>query len=424
MFASKANDVLRIKKLNTLFISYDGMTDSLGQSQVIPYLIGLSKKGFSISIISCEKSEAFSKNADYISNLLSENDIQWFPIPYTKKPPVFSTIWDIIQIRKKLYQLHAANNFQLIHCRSYISSIIAAPFCKKNNIPFVFDMRGFWADERVEGKIWNLKKPLFNFIYNYFKKKELEFFNQASAIVSLTECGKKEIQSFEILPAQKNNIHVIPCSADFDLFSLPTLDQKVKARSDAGIPSDAFVITYLGSLGTWYLLDEMLDFFKVFKSKNPQAVFCIITADSQESVLKVAERKGIAVSDIFVSAASRKQVVEKLAASDWGISFIQPSYSKKASSPTKMGEMLAMGIPLLVNSKVGDVQEIIEHVRGGFCLQSFDFNSYVKAADFILLYQEEALKIREKSFEIYSLQKAVDKYELIYKTILMPKQGI
>ena len=44
---------------NILFISYDGMTDPLGQSQVIPYLQGLSKKGFQFYLLSCEKPEAF-----------------------------------------------------------------------------------------------------------------------------------------------------------------------------------------------------------------------------------------------------------------------------------------------------------------------------------------------------------------------------
>ncbi len=45
-----------------LFISYDGMTDPLGQSQVIPYLQGLSKKGFHFFLLSCEKAQAFAQN--------------------------------------------------------------------------------------------------------------------------------------------------------------------------------------------------------------------------------------------------------------------------------------------------------------------------------------------------------------------------
>ena len=39
---------------NVLYISYDGMTDPLGQSQVLPYLSGLSKEGYSFHLISFE----------------------------------------------------------------------------------------------------------------------------------------------------------------------------------------------------------------------------------------------------------------------------------------------------------------------------------------------------------------------------------
>jgi len=37
-----------------LYVSYDGMTDSLGQSQVIPYLTEISKNGYDIHILSAE----------------------------------------------------------------------------------------------------------------------------------------------------------------------------------------------------------------------------------------------------------------------------------------------------------------------------------------------------------------------------------
>lgn len=44
-----------MNKKQVLYISYDGMTDPLGQSQVLPYLVGLSKEGFQFTLVSCEK---------------------------------------------------------------------------------------------------------------------------------------------------------------------------------------------------------------------------------------------------------------------------------------------------------------------------------------------------------------------------------
>ena len=38
-----------------IYISYDGMSDQLGQSQVLPYIEGLSKFGHTFELISFEK---------------------------------------------------------------------------------------------------------------------------------------------------------------------------------------------------------------------------------------------------------------------------------------------------------------------------------------------------------------------------------
>jgi len=247
----------------------------------------------------------------------------------------------------------------------------------------------------------------------------LDFVNTAAAIVSLTHAGKREIQSWKILPSQKHKITVIPCSADFDLFVPATALQRKKARANAGIDESDFVIAYLGSIGTWYLLDEMLDFFSICLKQNPQSKFYVLTGDSKQELYAKAKSKGIPENSLMVEFAERKQVPEKLAAADWGISFIKPSFSKTASSPTKMGEMLAMGIPLIVNGNVGDVQEIIEQVDGGLCIMELNHASYIEAIEKMGKYDSnDRNKIRMKSKEIYHLQKAIDSYVSIYNSIL------
>ncbi len=121
------------------------MTDPLGQSQVIPYLIGLSKKGYRFTLISCEKKENLT-GKNKIQAILDANNITWEPLVYTKKPPVFSTIYDIIRIKRLALQLHKKNNFSVVHCRSYIAALIGLQLKKELHIKFIFDMRGFWAN--------------------------------------------------------------------------------------------------------------------------------------------------------------------------------------------------------------------------------------------------------------------------------------
>src|SRR4051794_20204501 len=42
---------------SVLYITYDGLTDPLGRSQVLPYLTGLAERGHRITVLSCEKPE-------------------------------------------------------------------------------------------------------------------------------------------------------------------------------------------------------------------------------------------------------------------------------------------------------------------------------------------------------------------------------
>jgi hypothetical protein len=70
--------------MQVLFVSYDGMTDALGQSQVLPYLLGLSKKGYNITILSVEKKEVFEKRKNIILEIVQKNNIDWQYIFYTK----------------------------------------------------------------------------------------------------------------------------------------------------------------------------------------------------------------------------------------------------------------------------------------------------------------------------------------------------
>ena len=201
-----------------LYISYDGMTDNLGQSQVIPYLKSLTAKGFSFTILSFEKPKNYNKNKNTISKLLHDAKIIWEPRKYTSFPPIISTLVDVFILTKSTKQLQQKEHFDIVHCRSYISALAGLLLKRQYSVKFVFDMRGFWADERVDGKIWNLKNPVFNWIYNYFKSKEEHYLSNADCTISLTDAGKKEIHSWKHLQLNPIPVKVIPCCADFEHF--------------------------------------------------------------------------------------------------------------------------------------------------------------------------------------------------------------
>ncbi len=397
------------------------MTDPLGQSQVIPYLAGLTKLGYQFTLLSAEKPERFAEQGNFIRNLLEKSGIKWEPIMYTASPPVISTVQDTRNLQKVAERLHQQEKFDMVHCRGhYITSIVGLSLKKKFGIKYLFDMRGFWADERIDGGLWNLSNPLYRIIYNYFKKKEKQFFNNADYTISLTEAGKREIHSW---PNMKSPlpIQVIPCCADLDVFSYESIDRDKlhDLRVTLGYKADDVVITYLGSVGTWYMLDEMLRLFAKIKVRHPMVKMLFITADDASIITNRATELRLLPEDIKVKKSVRADVPYYVALGKVSMFFVKQAYSKLASSPTKMGEIMGMGVPIICNSGVGDVKEITEDTGCGFCLDDFTEAELQRAADnFDSLLTIPKEQIRAGALKYYSLDKGIEKYSAIYSKLL------
>lgn len=399
-----------------LYISYDGMTDPLGRSQVIPYLIGLSATGIRFSLMSFEKPERYDKGSKAIADLLQAHNIRWLPQHYTKRPPILSTLWDIWQMRRAAVLEYEREPYDIVHCRSYISALVGLWLKKKYGVKMIFDMRGFWADERIDGGIWPRDKQPYKTIYEFFKKKEKQYLLTADQVISLTDNARQEMQGWKLRTALLP-ITVIPCCTDLSKFDPKKIDESRRQalKAELGIDDQDIVMSYLGSLGTWYMLDEMLDLFAAALTAHPHLKFLFITADAPSLVYEKAQKKDIPADRIIVRESPYDQVATFLSLSQIAIFFIKPAYSKKASSPTKQGELMAMGIPLICNKGVGDVDHIIEDTQAGIALDGFTASDYSYAASQIeRLLAIDHEHIQQGGYRYYALAEGVKRYKAVY----------
>ena len=395
------------------------MTDPLGQSQVIPYLQGLSKAGYNIFLLSCEKKQVFQKNKAAIQQLLDEHKINWIPVNYTKNPPVVSTLLDIIKLKRAAKKIHRLNNIDMVHTRPGVPALVGLWMKKTMGVKFLNDIREFYADSRVEGGMWNTKSPLYNTIYNFFKKKEAEAVAKSDGIVCLTYAAESIIKEWkeynDAIP-----LEVIPCSADLMLFNPEAIDENEKETLKAAlhISKNDFIISYLGSIGGWYLTDEMMQLCKMLSDKMPQTKLLFISPHRHEAIMTAAAKYGIAADKIIIQKANRQQVPLLLSLSHYSVFFIKPCYSKQSSSPTKHGEIMAMGIPLITNSGVGDVETIVAKYNAGIVINDFTKEDFAAAVQKITSNNYDREGIRQGAKEFYALQTAVEKYISIYNSIL------
>lgn len=403
--------------MRVLYISYDGMTDNLGQSQVLPYLKKLSKKGVQFDLISLEKS-AHAAEVEKINEICGAHGIQWHPLTYESRIPVFSAVRNYQKLKKKALALSKQHNFDATHCRSDIPGLIGYQLQQQSGIRFLFDMRGFWADERVEGKIWNLKHPLFKMIYSYFRKKEKQFFERADAVVSLTEKGKKIIEENDAFGKTTAPITVIPCCVDLEKFDPDVIEEsKVQEiRKTMKLSAETVVFGYVGSIGTWYMLDEMLAFYAVQRKKHKQSSFFFLSGEPADTILRAAKKWGIPESEIIVKRVTHTAVPVYTSLFDLALFFIRPTFSKSASSPTKQGELMAMGIPVICNAGVGDTDHIIVSSQAGMVLPDLDQQTMEKCI--FDPSQFSAKQIRAGAEEWFSLDKGAEKYYQVYQSML------
>ena len=405
--------------VKVLYITYDGLTDFLGQSQVLPYLTGSAAAGHDITVISFEKADRMEKLGAQVHADCREAGISWKPQRFRSSPPYLSKLLD------QLTMAAAGGGFDAVHCRSYPPAVVGLRLKRRLGLKLIFDMRGFWPDSRREGGRWRDESPLGSFLFRRWKAHEANIVSGADHIVALTRAAK---QAMEAWPSWRGApISIIPCCADFTVFRRSADEDRAETRASIGIAPDAPLLVYVGSLGTIYLLGQQLRLFDAVRRRHPGARLLFVGNNRQEDILAEAGRIGIALApdEFRLVAAERQQVGRWISAGDAALCFYTPTFSSLGVSPTKLGEYLACGVPVYVNRGVGDAAAIVDALSAGHALPDFSDGSIEAAADaFERLRALETEPLRLRAQALLDLPRAVDAYVRIYGRLNAPVEVV
>ena len=394
-----------------LYISYDGMLEPLGKSQVLGYLNRLAVDR-PIHLISFEKPSDWNNisERELIKKHIFTSGIVWHPLRYHKYPSALATLGDIFCGIALGLWIVLRYRLSIIHARSYVSSVMALVIKGFTGVKFIFDMRGFWADERVDGGMW----PSGSRLYIVAKWFEKQFLLSADYVVSLTKAAVKEMLSFPYLQNRMPPFEVITTCADLELFR-PPLTHLLSRQKDR-----QFILGYVGTVRGWYLFEETLRCFKLFCEIKNNVRLHIINRGEQEYIRQRLHALHINMDIVDIEEANHSGVAKAMQNMDAGIFFIKPLYSKIASAPTKLGEFLGCGIPCISNAGVGDMAEILEKENVGVALCSFDDSSMQNGIDrLIQLTDSEDIsdRCRKTALKYFSLDDGVKAYTRVYNNI-------
>lgn len=396
--------------VKVLYISYDGILDPVGESQVIPYMQGLAKKGVEIVLMSFEKIHKMRKTDSYraCESLLFKGDIHWKHFFYHKNPSFPATLFDIINGALNGFFLIKRNSIKIMHARGYIAGIIACLLKILVKAKFIFDMRGFWPEEKVDAGSWTKE----GFLFHIMKHIEKRLILSADEVIVLTE----KAQDIVMRSYHVQNITVIPCCVDIKTFSKTNT-----ASRNILLPENRPIIIYLGSIGTFYNFKEMAKFFLVFKETMPEAFFLVLSNGSNEIIFKTFKGLNISKNDFSVSHATYSQIPFYLHASAFSIIFYRRELSAAGCCPIKFAESLACGVPVFISPGIGDCDHLLQQERVGVVLKEHSLESYRKAATQMreLLFKKEELAARcyATAKKYFSLEYGTERYSMIYQKL-------
>jgi glycosyltransferase involved in cell wall biosynthesis len=393
---------------NILYITYDGLLEPLGMSQVWQYQKKLGKD-HNVIILSYEKSEDLI-NIHALELEIKKSDVVWVRLSYHKSPSLIATTYDIFYGFISVLRIIKKYDVDFIHSRSYVATIIAYLVNKKTDLNYIFDMRGFWADEKVDGGVW--KKT--SFLYKFIKYIERKLLFNAEQIVTLTHAGKKDIKSLKCTKDSIDRISVIPTCANLDIFRPFLLE-------GSNTEEDVFVLGYVGSVGTFYMFDEVLKSFKKLIKVKKNSKLIIINKNQHDYIKSCIHKENMKDLDIEVRSADYQDMTKEINAFDAGIFYIKPSFSKRSSSPTRLAEYLGCGKPCITNYGVGDTEYVISSGNVGVILKDFSDDSHIRGIEELLTLvndPEVSTRCVNISKKYYSLDKGVNEYNKLYSRMI------
>ena len=380
-----------VTRPRVVYVSYDGAGEPLGRSQVVAYLVRLARS-CDITLVTFEKDRASRAGT---AAVLREAGISWVPRSYHRRPPVLSTLWDVLAGARAVRRACRESGAEIVHVRSYVPALIAllAAWPGKRSWKLLFDIRGFWADERVLAGAWKANSRL----YRFTKRCERRFFAEADAVVTLTEASVPRIR--EWLAPRQVPVRVIPTCAEVERFGKTA-------------PGEGPRAVWCGSLGTVYRFDLAVRFAEALKIP-----FLVLTRQVE------AARELLGGRDADVREVAHGEIAAELRPGDVGLCFYADGgdFGNLGRAPTRVAEYLAAGMAVAITPRIGDMDALVDGNGLGVRIEDESEAGLAAAAAAVLRLAadpEARARGQRLAAELFSVDDGADSYLGLYRELL------
>lgn len=364
------------------YITIDSLAEGVGSSQITPLLLRLSKAGLKINLISYEKSKQNSELADYFKLI----GVTWNARPFGAN----GLIGGMGRLNNLRGEIPETN---LIHARSDIPAVSGIA---SRRAPVLWDVRSLWADQKVM-----IQKNLSNKILfcsylgleSIAAAKSLGMSTLTSAVVPVLEQRHKNLPSLRT---------VVPTAVDLNRFKLR---QKFPTK---------FRALFSGTYNNYYDLDLSALFMDELRKQVAVDTHWARPIESDKSQIGIGEEEIFPTTQIGMA--------ELIPNYSFGVSIckMDAGPSLAAAMPTKIGEFLACGRPVVVNKGLGDMDRFIEEFDAGIILNGDLDNLIDGATKLVNLISdpETPNRCRALAEKYFSMDVGANKYLDLYSQML------
>lgn len=323
------------------YVTIDSLSEGVGSSQVTPLISRLSKAGLKINLISYEKSKPNSELTDYFKSI----GVAWNACSFGAN----GLIGGVNRLNNLRREIPKTN---LIHARSDIPAVSGIASRKA---PVLWDVRSLWADQKVMIQNNFLNKSL----YRSYRSLESIASHQSLGMSTLTSAVVPILmeRNKKLPPLQA----VVPTTVDLDRFQLHPM-----------LPSE-FRALFSGTYNDYYDLHLSALFMQELRSQTKLETHWARPLESEKEQISVGEEK--------VFPATQSEMAQLIPNYSFGVSVckLDAGPSLTAAMPTKIGEFLACGRPIVVNKGLGDMDDFIKEFNAGVILDG-SLNNLVESA--------------------------------------------
>ena len=365
-----------------IYITIDALSEGVGSSQITPLISRLSKAGLKINLISYEKSNQNSELADYFKLI----GVEWNARAFGANG-IIGGMGRLNNLRREIPKTN------LIHARSDIPAVSGIT---SQRAPVLWDVRSLWADQKVMIQKNLLNKTLYRSyraLESIASHQSLGMSTLTSAVIPILEERNKR------LPLLRT---VVPTAVDLDRFRLsPKMPSKMRAL-------------FSGTYNDYYDLHLSALFMDELRSQTEIETHWARPRESNKEQINVGEAR--------VLPSSHAEMAQLIPNYSFGVSVckLNAGPSLTAAMPTKIGEFLASGRPIVVNKGLGDMNDFIREFDAGVILDGDPDNLKQSATELIqlVLDPETPIRCRALADKYFSMDVGANKYLNLYSQML------